>query len=81
MKRHFTGTITLLLATALLTGCSFFRNSAVEDQTPQLLDNSGSQSTWYCYGSEDETWDCTQEPDPNKVRKIEPESPFASSGG
>ena len=69
--------LTLLLATSLISGCSWFRNSETEEerQAPRRLDNTVTNQTWWCYGKEDQSWDWEKEADPSKVRSIEPRAP------
>jgi septal ring-binding cell division protein DamX len=62
----------------LLSGCSWFGNEETDESVPQLLDNETAPQTWYCYGNQDETWECLNSPDPSRVASIrpQPQAPF-----
>lgn len=66
--------VTAVTLAAFLSGCSLFRNpeSEAEREAPRLLDNSKAENTWYCYGRDEDAWECVQEKNPDLVRKIEP---------
>lgn len=55
----------IVLLLGLLTGCSWFKSDNASNidtggSATELLDKSPSDTTWYCYGLADGSWDCRQ---------------------
>lgn len=51
----------IVLLLSVLAGCSWFKrdnNNMDADGAPELLDKTPSDTTWYCYGLPDGSWDC-----------------------
>ncbi|MEX2489930.1 MAG: hypothetical protein WD356_10445 [Pseudomonadales bacterium] len=54
----------IVLFFGLLTGCSWFKKDnpdiGADENSTELLDKTPSDTTWYCYGLPDGSWDCRQ---------------------
>lgn len=63
----------LILAPLLLSGCSYFQNpeAAEERDSARLLNTGDGRRTWYCYGQDQDKWECRNEQSPALVQKIE----------
>lgn len=77
MKRQINALVATALCITLVSGCSLFRNpeTEAEQNEPRLLDDSSTTKTWYCYGQDEDSWDCQNERNPSLVKKIEPAPP------
>ena len=68
----------LTVSLASLSGCSWFRS---EEDCPDcnIEINAGldSKERFYCYGTQDRTWDCDQQKDDGKVATIMPKAVMA----